>query len=82
MDEWTAYKDKFLEEMLRLEGLRGHDPHCARCSSVTCELIRCVDCSSSMLACADCCVKMHVANPFHVVEVSRVVRTFCRYLGH
>jgi hypothetical protein len=36
--------------------------------------IRCNDCFGGELLCEDCCVRNHVNNPLHMIEVIFVVR--------
>lgn len=58
--------------MLRLDGLRGSPPKCARCRAIgrAGELVRCRDChDGGELLCVACCVSAHRRLPFHVVEV-------------
>ena len=69
MNDWLTHKDKFLREMMRLEGLRGFLPVCAKCAA-TGGIVRCTDCSGSLLLCRRCCLDAHISLPFHVIKVS------------
>ena len=76
-----GYRDKFLQEMLRLDGLRGDDASfCRRCgkdqTAANAALYRCKDCLGGELSCAECCVLAHAENPFHRVSVSTTVFVF------
>ncbi|KAF7792136.1 hypothetical protein EIP86_003166 [Pleurotus ostreatoroseus] len=69
LSEWVDQRDRFLDELLRLEGLRDVKTVCAGCQvDVSAAAVRCKDCSGGQLFCASCCVSAHERLPFHVVE--------------
>ncbi|KAJ7315117.1 hypothetical protein DFH08DRAFT_715859 [Mycena albidolilacea] len=73
MAQWAdGFRDRFLDELLRLEG-RGdhrHQTRCGNCDVVAAEApYRCKDCFSDALFCKACLVRMHRDNPLHRVEV-------------
>lgn len=68
LKEWTLQRDAYLEEMLRLDGLRGLKAECSSCASNS-DVFRCRDCSGDVLWCKDCCVGAHATLPFHAIEV-------------
>ena len=70
LQEWILQQDTFLDEMLRLEGLRDASARsCAACWNEG-QLYRCADCTGDRLLCGKCCLAQHVYLPFHVIEVS------------
>ncbi|KAI0057336.1 hypothetical protein BV25DRAFT_1812584, partial [Artomyces pyxidatus] len=71
--QWMPFRDTFLDEMLRHDGLRhaviNEDsglPPCHGCG-VGCEL-RCVDCAYSHLYCASCLIGVHRCQPLHRIQ--------------
>ncbi|KAJ7330528.1 hypothetical protein DFH08DRAFT_708944, partial [Mycena albidolilacea] len=73
MAQWvTGCRERFLDEMLRLEG-RGdqrYQTKCGNCPVDTTEArYRCKDCFSDVLFCQACLVALHMDNPLHRVEI-------------
>jgi hypothetical protein len=85
LKQWTRdCRDEYLDEFIRSEGrgnfTHNHCPSCKRAANSTlCQdpferelgmaTIRCMDCFGGELVCEDCCVRNHVQNPLHMVEV-------------
>lgn len=79
LKEWSsAYREEYLEELLRLEG-RGnsaHVEHCLSCGPSPSPLtqdkapvFRCDDCAGFLMECHTCCLKRHERLPFHLIKV-------------
>ncbi|KAF7799366.1 hypothetical protein EIP86_010598 [Pleurotus ostreatoroseus] len=84
LNAWARDKEKFLFELVRLQGLRGADPsRCARCTPVSTSTpsgnvhappsqiraeYRCRDCVPGELLCRGCLLHVHTLHPFHRVE--------------
>ncbi|KAK7030161.1 CxC2 domain-containing protein [Favolaschia claudopus] len=72
MAQWHKRRDRFLDELLRLEG-RGvfrHQTKCVNCERPAVEAIyRCKDCFTDALSCKLCMVSSHNENPFHRIEM-------------
>ncbi|KAG6809667.1 hypothetical protein H0H92_015232, partial [Tricholoma furcatifolium] len=70
MKHWLPERDRFLEELLTLEG-RGHQimEHCPECQTeIIGRAFECLDCNGRLLLCTDCLVKSHQGNPFHRIR--------------
>ncbi|GJE98466.1 CxC2 domain-containing protein [Phanerochaete sordida] len=68
---WSLEVDRYLDEIIRLDGLRGASPdRCPRCPASTLSVprYRCMDCFSGQLLCSDCCLHAHQEHPFHRVN--------------
>lgn len=61
------WRDQFLQEILRLEGLGGRSLQCTVCSGSA--SFRCQDCFGLDLFCQDCLLEIHARQPCHRVEV-------------
>lgn len=71
--EWSRQTDKFVDELLRLEGPRGYSlTACPTCPPTRVQIprYRCNDCIGGDITCADCCVVRHQNLPYHRVKVS------------
>jgi hypothetical protein len=87
MSEWRPLKAKFLEELLRHDGLGNdfYDPKCAHCqkeylpSDAAARVFRCGDCGQ-FLQCKECCLSRHALTPLHVIKVSRCSSSFTAYV--
>ncbi|GJE99776.1 CxC2 domain-containing protein [Phanerochaete sordida] len=69
--EWTTQAEKFLDELLRLEGTRGASREiCPLCppSAPQAPLYRCSDCFGGQLVCQGCCLAVHHDQPFHRIK--------------
>ncbi|GJF00432.1 CxC2 domain-containing protein [Phanerochaete sordida] len=69
--EWSGQLQKFLDELLRLEGLRGANREvCPLCNpvSVAKPEYRCTDCFGGRLICHGCCLRAHQDHPLHRVQ--------------
>ncbi|GJF00735.1 CxC2 domain-containing protein [Phanerochaete sordida] len=69
--EWTNHTERFLDELLRLEGLRGASPTvCSLCpaSQSGVPQYRCSDCFGGRLVCRGCCLRVHHDQPFHRIK--------------
>ena len=72
LKEWIPLRESFLNELLRLDGLRGRAEKCESCARDGVDargVVRCNDCSGDELFCAECCVDEHLTLPFHRIEV-------------
>lgn len=75
--DWIPFRDTFLDEMVRLEGLGEHDrvPLCEACV-VRKELparegiFRCADCTQGLRICQGCMLVQHEAMHLHRIQVS------------
>ncbi|KAJ6451151.1 hypothetical protein C8R45DRAFT_848553 [Mycena sanguinolenta] len=71
MMTWTAFRDEYLDEMLRLEGRGGAvcNLRCASCEDFN-PLFRCAHqiCHGPEMFCAACIVKKHSCLPTHWIE--------------
>lgn len=68
MRTFLKWRDKFLDELMGLEG-RGRFQHsCAGCRVAFPEY-RCKDCVHGPLWCKACMLKNHAASPLHVIQV-------------
>lgn len=72
--EWKAERQAFLDEVLRLEGLRGQQlenlcPLCRSAASCNTPEIRCEDCWGGAVICRACCLAGHANQPFHKLQV-------------
>ncbi|GJF00979.1 hypothetical protein PsYK624_172830, partial [Phanerochaete sordida] len=69
--DWSEQSDKFLDELLRLEGLRGASqdrcPLCFTYQSAEPEY-RCSDCFGGRFVCRACCLSVHQDQPFHRIK--------------
>lgn len=73
MEEWVQYRDEYLAELLRLDGLESGSPvdGCFTCGKASVDIpVRCLDCSGGRHFCAECVVKDHRCFPTHRIEVS------------
>jgi len=72
--EWLAYRDSFLDELLRHEGF-ADSTGTTLCSS--CEeaegTIKCNDCFCQLLRCRNCIVKEHANLPLHCIKVRQML---------
>lgn len=72
LTEWLKYRETFLDEVLRHDGLGDFlgRTRCSRCQNTE-GILRCKDCArGSMLKCAECFLELHQSLPLHRVEVS------------
>ncbi|KAA1479943.1 hypothetical protein DENSPDRAFT_743739, partial [Dentipellis sp. KUC8613] len=67
--EWLPYRDVFLRELLRHDGLASssNGGYCVNCG-LELGSIKCKDCVSSGLLCPGCIVEYHSAMPLHRIE--------------
>ena len=65
--EWIPWRDQFLEELLRSEGLGGFPLQCTECQLPA--SFRCQDCFGLGLLCQTCLLSTHARHPLHRVEV-------------
>lgn len=74
LQEWTKDIDKWLSELLRLEG-RGDftSSSCVRCCLQK-PLYRCEDCNDLQLYCGDCMVLRHQCHPLHRIKVKSSIQ--------
>lgn len=86
MKEWvnSGCKQEYLDELNRLEG-RGQyrSSQCPSCRRHAATLamdqdretplptIRCRDCFGGEVVCEGCCLRNHIHNPLHIIEVSQ-----------
>lgn len=71
LTEWLSFRETFLEETLRHDGLGAFLDHatCSKCGD-TPGVIKCRDCmGGAMLQCAVCTVSSHSHLPLHRIEV-------------
>ncbi|KAF9024541.1 hypothetical protein BDZ89DRAFT_954630 [Hymenopellis radicata] len=72
MATWRPYKDQFLSELLRRDGLGDDTEICARCTSESPGQAeyRCCDeqCVGLGLVCRKCCLEFHETHPLHCIE--------------
>lgn len=70
MAEWLPYRESFLDEMLRHEGLGDFDtlPPCIDCGEASASF-KCADCFGQGLLCQECTVKAHRLLPLHGTKV-------------
>ncbi|KAL1712071.1 hypothetical protein EV715DRAFT_166565, partial [Schizophyllum commune] len=73
MRVWRDYKQTFLNELLRHEGLASdlNDTVCSSCSASFDSgegLIKCTSCGV-FVECTSCCVQRHECLPHHRIEV-------------
>ncbi|KAF7306223.1 CxC2 domain-containing protein [Mycena indigotica] len=66
MAVWRKHKAKFLDELLRAEGLGGgfHIPTCAQCGQEAIRFFKCPHCGQ-FLQCEDCLKRRHEQLPLH-----------------
>jgi len=67
---FTKYRERYLDEMLRLDG-RGSSLQydlCPQCNASE-PTIRCIDCWNSSILCSACTIEKHVDLPLHQIEV-------------
>jgi hypothetical protein len=85
-------REEYLDEIIRLEGrgnfTQGHCPSCKRVANsgpfqgllddqeFGTAAVRCKDCFGGELVCEDCCVRNHIHNPLHMIEVCLFCFTF------
>ncbi len=80
MRVWLPFQDKFLQQLLQLDGTAGADVLCPRCSNET-QAKRgtycCCDntCFGLGLVCSECCVEFHRTQPLHFIEAKQLNRT-------
>lgn len=76
--QWETEKQDWLDELLRLEGLRGSSAEeCEGCNSQAEDRrpeYRCEDCFLPQFVCRVCCLAAHRAHPFHRIKVRRLSR--------
>ncbi|KAI0054692.1 hypothetical protein BV25DRAFT_1873293 [Artomyces pyxidatus] len=67
--DWIPFRDTFLDELLRHEGLGNNTelPHCQSCQEAVGEL-KCRDCTGALHLCAGCIVSAHAMEPLHRIE--------------
>ncbi|GJE98768.1 CxC2 domain-containing protein [Phanerochaete sordida] len=71
LTEWLAERDKFLSELHRLEGFRGHpEDICPRCPAGQSRKpeYRCKECIGGDILCRTCCRDAHALLPLHVIS--------------
>ncbi|KAH9846598.1 hypothetical protein C2E23DRAFT_872278 [Lenzites betulinus] len=72
MKAWIPKRDKYLHEMLRLDGRGGYArERCASCpddQAAGAAVIRCRDCIPGPLCCEACMVRRHAHTPYHRVQ--------------
>lgn len=71
LTEWLKYREIFLDEVLRHDGLGDFMGHtsCSHCEKGP-GVFRCRDCAKgSMLKCSDCVLELHEELPLHRIEV-------------
>ena len=71
LQEWLKFRQTFLDELLRHDGLGDFLGHtqCSSCQKAP-GIIKCRDCSNGrMLKCPECVVAAHATLPLHRVEV-------------
>jgi hypothetical protein len=71
LEEWLPFRNMFLDEILRHDGLGGFLGHskCAKCEEND-GIFKCKDCPSGReLKCQGCMVSLHQEFPLHRVEV-------------
>ncbi len=72
MEEWLAYRDTYLQEMLRHDGREGLAvTDCAECGDPG--NFSCSDCAYSVHYCQTCLVNRHRLMPFHRIRVSNPI---------
>ncbi|KAH7918389.1 hypothetical protein BV22DRAFT_1024674 [Leucogyrophana mollusca] len=66
---WLPERQKFLEELIRLEGrgVQGIDELCSSCKNAS-SRYRCEDCFGVDMHCIDCVVQKHAHSPLHRIE--------------
>ncbi|KAJ7813038.1 hypothetical protein B0H14DRAFT_3090425 [Mycena olivaceomarginata] len=72
MAQWIPRRQRFLDELLRLEGCgdHRHQSKCANCDvTASAAMWRCRDCFTDALFCQACLVRLHRDSPLHRVEV-------------
>jgi hypothetical protein len=69
---WLRERDKFLAELLRLEGRAGFSEDICRQCLQRPPVVRCKDCCGGEMLCEPCMVSFHVQNPLHRIEVRPV----------
>lgn len=71
--QWETEKEDWLDELLRLEGLRGASlDECEGCHSRAEDSrpeYRCEDCFLPQFICRACCLAGHHSHPFHRIKV-------------
>ncbi|KAI0037995.1 hypothetical protein FA95DRAFT_1506217, partial [Auriscalpium vulgare] len=72
LQDWLPFREVFIQELLRLEGL-GEGDTLSSCANPTCEsgehgYVKCVDCTGGVLMCRACTVKAHISSPFHRLQ--------------
>jgi hypothetical protein len=74
LKQWVAddCPDEYLDEFICLEGRGQYINDGCPCCKQEGELadFRCADCFGGELVCAKCCVRNHLHNPLHAIEVS------------
>ncbi|KAJ7817192.1 hypothetical protein B0H14DRAFT_3474825 [Mycena olivaceomarginata] len=81
MAQWVPRRQRFLKELLRLEGHgdHRHQSKCANCDvAAAAAAWRCRDCFTDALFCQACLVRLHRDNPLHRVEVWKDAALFER----
>ncbi|KAF8897005.1 hypothetical protein CPB85DRAFT_1440109 [Mucidula mucida] len=73
MKVWLPFQDKFLQQLLRLDGTAGADVLCPCCGDGTQArkgMYWCCDnaCFGLGLVCSKCCAEFHRTQPFHFIE--------------
>ena len=71
------YRDEFMDELLRHEGLGGLSapPNCEVCATQN-ALYQCLDCFHERMLCQSCIVETHQSNVLHGIKVVCVVSLF------
>ncbi|KAF8176561.1 hypothetical protein BJ912DRAFT_1024344 [Pholiota molesta] len=83
---WVPYIDRYVEELLRLEG-RGDSSDADSCASSNClsaPMYRCTDCQDARMFCSACIVAHHQSLPYHRIQFwngSFFEKTTLRSLG-
>jgi hypothetical protein len=72
---WVLHRDKYLDELMRLEGRGRYEHLCAGCNTPF-PNFRCKDCIHGALWCQACLVKRHSQSPLHVIEVRFLLSIF------
>ncbi|KAF8999723.1 hypothetical protein BDZ89DRAFT_969307, partial [Hymenopellis radicata] len=72
MRTWFNFREEFLDEVLRLDGLGDDQLECRHCpdgvrhpASYRCCM---EECTSVGLTCKDCCLRFHLTQPLHFIE--------------
>ncbi|KAI0058288.1 hypothetical protein BV25DRAFT_1810998, partial [Artomyces pyxidatus] len=69
---WASYRDKFLDESLRLAGCGSvleETTHCPGCQQDVPATFRCRECVGQEMICKECMCARHLRMPLHMIEV-------------